>query len=69
MRRATELYHRTAAERQQMIEELSVVPRLADDPNPRWPVWSLPHELRQLSAEATRERVAAIRSALAQLPG
>lgn len=46
-----------------------VVPRLAEDPNPRWPVWSLPHEPRRLSAEATRERVTAIRSALAQLPG
>ena len=52
-----------------MIEELSVVPRLAEDPNPRWPVWSLPHELRQLSAEATGVRVAAIRSAIAQVPG
>ena len=69
MRHATELYHLTAAERRQMIEELSVVPRLAEDPNPRWPVWSLPHEPRRLSAEATRERVAAIRSALAQLSG
>ena len=98
-RHATELYHLTAAERRQMIEELSrvaqaldvvfrpvkmnyellgnqvphihwhVVPRLTEDPNPRGPVWSLPHEPRRLSAEATRERVAAIRSALVQLPG
>lgn len=46
-----------------------VVPRLADDPNPRWPVWTLPHEPHRLSAEATRERVAAVRAALVQIPG
>ena len=98
-RHATELYQLTAAERRQMIEELShvaevldavfrpvkmnyellgnqvphihwhVIPRLVDDPNPRWPVWSVPHEPRRLSAEATHERVTAIRSALVQLPG
>jgi len=27
-----------------------VVPRLADDANPRWPVWTIPHEPRRLSA-------------------
>lgn len=98
-RHATELYHLTASERLQMIEELSrvaqaldavfrpvkmnyellgnqvphihwhVVPRLADDPNPRWPVWTLPHEPRRLSAEAARERVTAVRAALVQLAG
>lgn len=46
-----------------------VVPRLTDDPNPRWPVWTVPHEPRRLSGEAIRERVTAIRSALVQFPG
>lgn len=44
-----------------------VVPRLPDDPNPRWPVWTLPHEPLRLSAEAARERATAVRSALVGL--
>lgn len=45
-----------------------VVPRLTDDPTPRSPVWSLPHEPRRLAVEAARERVTAVRSALVGLP-
>jgi diadenosine tetraphosphate (Ap4A) HIT family hydrolase len=41
-----------------------LVPRLADDPLPRWPVWRLEHEPRQLSADAYRERARAIREAI-----
>ncbi|MBI2152164.1 MAG: HIT family protein [Candidatus Rokubacteria bacterium] len=41
-----------------------VIPRLADDPLPRWPVWRVDHEPLHLPTEGCRERVAAIRAAL-----
>ena len=42
-----------------------LIPRLAADPDPRWPVWRTPHDPKVLPAEAQRERIAAIRRALA----
>jgi diadenosine tetraphosphate (Ap4A) HIT family hydrolase len=41
-----------------------LIPRLADDPDPRWPVWRTPHDPKRLSTEAQGERIAAIRRAL-----
>ena len=43
-----------------------LIPRRADDPAPRDPVWSLPHAPLALAAEARRERVATLRTALAR---
>jgi diadenosine tetraphosphate (Ap4A) HIT family hydrolase len=42
-----------------------VIPRLRDDPAPREPVWSVPHEPAPLGGDALRERIARIRSHLA----
>jgi diadenosine tetraphosphate (Ap4A) HIT family hydrolase len=42
-----------------------LVPRRADDPIPRQPVWTLPHEPRRLPPAERRARIEAIR---AQLP-
>jgi diadenosine tetraphosphate (Ap4A) HIT family hydrolase len=41
-----------------------LVPRRADDPAPRRPVWTHPHETRALSAAEQRARIAAIRARL-----
>jgi diadenosine tetraphosphate (Ap4A) HIT family hydrolase len=38
-----------------------LVPRLGDDPIPRQPVWTLPHEPRVLAPTERRERIEAIR--------
>jgi len=42
-----------------------LIPRLADDPDPRWPVWRTEHDPKPLRAEERIERIAAIRRALA----
>jgi diadenosine tetraphosphate (Ap4A) HIT family hydrolase len=42
-----------------------LVPRLAGDPDPRWPVWRLEHTPASLEPAARQERIAAIRRALA----
>ena len=44
-----------------------LIPRLLDDPDPRWPVWRTPHDPKPLPAEAQGERIAAIRRALSTL--
>jgi diadenosine tetraphosphate (Ap4A) HIT family hydrolase len=41
-----------------------LIPRLAGDPDPRWPVWRVPHEPGRLAPEDMRGRVRAIREAL-----
>lgn len=41
-----------------------LIPRLANDPLPSWPVWRVPHDPLHLSAERCRERVATIRTAI-----
>ncbi len=41
-----------------------LVPRLAADPDPRWPVWRVPHDPVTLSSAETSERIASIRRAL-----
>lgn len=41
-----------------------LVPRLAGDPDPHWPVWRVSHEPARLSPAETRERIDAIRRAL-----
>jgi diadenosine tetraphosphate (Ap4A) HIT family hydrolase len=41
-----------------------VIPRLPDDPDPRWPVWRTEHERRELAPAERRARIAAIREAL-----
>jgi diadenosine tetraphosphate (Ap4A) HIT family hydrolase len=41
-----------------------VMPRLAGDPAPREPVWSLRHESRRLAADELAARVAGLRRAL-----
>jgi diadenosine tetraphosphate (Ap4A) HIT family hydrolase len=41
-----------------------VIPRLADDPAPRDPVWAVHHAAERLSADALAERIAIIRAAL-----
>jgi len=42
-----------------------LVPRLAGDPEPRWPVWRVPHEPAPLPAGEAAKRIALIRAALA----
>jgi diadenosine tetraphosphate (Ap4A) HIT family hydrolase len=42
-----------------------LVPRLTDDPDPRWPVWRTPHEPRPLPPAERDGRIAEIRRALA----
>jgi len=41
-----------------------VIPRLAGDPAPRDPVWTVKHEAERLSADALAERIAIIRGGL-----
>ena len=41
-----------------------LVPRLADDPAPRLPVWTVAHEPRKLTPTQMAERIALIRSHL-----
>jgi diadenosine tetraphosphate (Ap4A) HIT family hydrolase len=41
-----------------------LVPRRADDPSPKLPVWTVAHEPRRLDAGAMAERIALIRSHL-----
>ena len=41
-----------------------LVPRRADDPTPRQPVWTLPHEPRRLPPSERRARIEAIRAQL-----
>ena len=41
-----------------------LIPRRADDPIPRQPVWALPHEPRSLRAAERRARIEAIRAHL-----
>lgn len=43
-----------------------LIPRRADDPLPREPVWSLPHAPVALAPDVRRDRIAALRSALAR---
>ena len=42
-----------------------LVPRLPDDPEPRWPVWRVPHDPKPLPADEVTRRIALIRAALA----
>ncbi len=42
-----------------------LVPRLPDDPEPRWPVWRVPHDPKPLPAGEVARRIALIRAALA----
>lgn len=42
-----------------------LVPRLSGDPEPRWPVWRVPHDPKPLQAEDVARRIAQIRAALA----
>jgi diadenosine tetraphosphate (Ap4A) HIT family hydrolase len=42
-----------------------LVPRLAGDPEPRWPVWRVPHDPAPLPADEAAKRIALIRAALA----
>ncbi|HET7874881.1 MAG TPA: HIT family protein [Methylomirabilota bacterium] len=41
-----------------------LIPRLAGDPEPRWPVWRVVHEPKTLPPGETRRRIEAIRQAL-----
>jgi diadenosine tetraphosphate (Ap4A) HIT family hydrolase len=41
-----------------------LVPRLADDPEPQWPVWRVPHDPKPLPADEAARRIALIRAAL-----
>jgi diadenosine tetraphosphate (Ap4A) HIT family hydrolase len=42
-----------------------LVPRLANDPEPRWPVWRVSHDPKPLPADEVARRIASIRAALA----
>ena len=42
-----------------------LVPRLAADPDPRWPVWRVPHDPKPLPADEVARHIALIRAALA----
>jgi diadenosine tetraphosphate (Ap4A) HIT family hydrolase len=42
-----------------------LIPRLAGDPDPRWPVWRVEHAPARLPGGELRERIGAIRQALA----
>ncbi len=46
-----------------------LVPRLAGDPEPRWPVWRVHHDAAPLAPAAARERIEALRRALGSGPG
>jgi diadenosine tetraphosphate (Ap4A) HIT family hydrolase len=41
-----------------------LIPRLAGDPDPRWPVWRVAHKAAPLPPDDARTRVVAIRQAL-----
>ena len=41
-----------------------LVPRRGDDPSPKMPVWTVPHEPRRLGSAEMAERIALIRSHL-----
>jgi diadenosine tetraphosphate (Ap4A) HIT family hydrolase len=41
-----------------------LVPRLAGDPEPQWPVWHVQHEPKTLPADEVAARIEAIRRAL-----
>ncbi|HET8576696.1 MAG TPA: HIT family protein, partial [Methylomirabilota bacterium] len=41
-----------------------LIPRLASDPEPRWPVWRVVHDPASLGAGEAHQRVTAIRQAL-----
>lgn len=45
-----------------------LIPRLAGDPDPRWPVWRVAHDPAPLAPSEARERVVAIRQALGVHP-
>lgn len=45
-----------------------LVPRLAGDPDPSWPVWRTIHEPRPLPADERIERIGAVRRALGISP-
>lgn len=45
-----------------------LVPRLAGDPDPRWPVWRTAHDPAPLPPAQARERIEAIRRALGAAP-
>ncbi|MBI2527683.1 MAG: HIT family protein [Candidatus Rokubacteria bacterium] len=42
-----------------------LVPRLAGDPDPRWPVWRVPHDPAPLPPGQLRDRLEMVRRALA----
>jgi diadenosine tetraphosphate (Ap4A) HIT family hydrolase len=42
-----------------------LIPRLARDPEPRWPVWRLQHDPTPLPMEEVAERIESLRRALA----
>lgn len=42
-----------------------LIPRLAGDPEPRWPVWRVEHEATPLPADEAAGRIASLRGALA----
>ena len=41
-----------------------LIPRLAGDPEPLWPVWRVPHDPAPLAVDLVRDRIEAIRRAL-----
>ena len=41
-----------------------LIPRLAGDPEPRWPVWRVAHDPAPISPGEAQKRIVAIRSAL-----
>jgi diadenosine tetraphosphate (Ap4A) HIT family hydrolase len=43
-----------------------LIPRLADDPEPRWPVWRVSYQPAPLEPAASGARIRSIREALAQ---
>lgn len=45
-----------------------LIPRLAEDPVPRWPVWRSTHEPRHASPEEYRARARDVREAIAPSP-
>jgi diadenosine tetraphosphate (Ap4A) HIT family hydrolase len=42
-----------------------LIPRLAGDPDPQWPVWRVTHEPHRLPSAEVRTKIQAIRDALA----
>lgn len=41
-----------------------LIPRLAGDPEPSWPVWRVPHDPKKLPADEVARRIGQIRAAL-----